>query len=348
MRKRVNLSRRRLLGAGLVIAACLFLAVLPAFVFGRTPPDWVPVPVQNWAFDVRLMIASPAKKVLSISYGSYKDDRVYVGREGTDVTFESEGLTLAGTLYRPQADGLHPGIVLLHGSTPEGRKLGLYRILGNRLAERGYVVLSMDRRGYGDSDDPPKIDSLEDFAPVDDFVNAVDYLLSLDTVDPERLYTIGHSEGADLALTGGIHDSRILKIVAIGPSRRVHERMGAENDPEWDYFQRRSMRYMELSQPIPSEVALEARMQLPLENHIDYFSDPGHKPLLLIDGMLESEADRVFLEELCETISEPRKCSTLTDANHYANTANFGSIIIFDEQVVGQLVEEIDAWLKDG
>lgn len=339
---------KRVFSAALCGAVCLSLVLSPAFLFGRTPPAWVPIALQNWAFDVRLLITPPMKKALSISAGSYKDDRAYLDDVGRDVTFTSQGLTMAGTLYEPPTAGPHPGLLLLHGSTPEGRKLGLYRLLGKELAERGYVVLSIDRRGYGDSDDPPEINALEDLMPVDDFTNAIDYLASLDAVDPDYLYTIGHSEGSDLAITGGIHDSRTAKIVAIGPSRRVHERMGAESDPEWDYFQRRAMRNMNLARPVPDDVAREARANLTLENHLDYFSGSDHKPLLLIDGALESEADREFLQDLCLTISEPRECITLPNADHYANVANLGSLVLYDERVIAQLVDKMDEWLTKG
>ncbi len=339
---------KRIFSAALFGAVCLSLVLSPAFLFGRTPPAWAPVALQNWAFDVRLVITPPMKKALSISAGSYKDDRAYLDDVGRDVTFTSQGLTMAGTVYEPPTAGPHPGILLLHGSTPEGRKLGLYRLLGKKLAERDYVALSVDRRGYGESDDPPEINSLDDLAPVADFTNAIDYLASLDIVDPDRLYTIGHSEGTDLAITAGIQDPRVLKIVAIGPSRRVQERLGAESDPEWDYFQRRAMRYMNLVRPVPDDVTLEARANLTLESHLDYFSRSNHKPLLLIDGALESEADREFLQDLCATISDPRECMTLPNADHYANVANLGSLVLYDERVIAQLVDEIDDWLTKG
>lgn len=338
---------RRLRNVIVIVMLGIGIFTLPAFAFGRTPPDWVPTAVQNWGFDVRLAIAPLAKKVLSISYGAYDDDRVYVDDLGKRVEFESEGLTLVGTLYQPPGPGVYPGVVLLHGSTPEGRKLGLYRLLGRELATRGYVVLSIDRRGYGDSEAPPQINSVEDLSSPKDLANAVLFLDSLAVVDESRLYVIGHSEGSDLAISGGVREPRIQKIVAIGPPRRVAERVGEVDDAEFDYFQRRRMQYMNLPDVLPVEVELEARSRAAVETHLAEFSNDPNKALLLIDGALEGAADREFIDEVCVLISQPSECFRLSDADHYANVANFGSVVIYDEKVMEQLVDTIDMWLSE-
>ena len=61
-------------------------------------------------------------------------------QSGERITFESDGMTLVGTLYTPENEKASPAIVLIHGSTPEGRNMGLYRILGDELAQSGYTV----------------------------------------------------------------------------------------------------------------------------------------------------------------------------------------------------------------
>lgn len=324
----------------------ILLAAGPAAAFGRTPPAWAPEPLRNWAFDVRLAIAPTIKKAQSISYGSFSDDRIYLDKLGQTIQFEGKGLTIVGTLYEPVLDaGERPGVLLLHGSTPEGKKLGLYRILGRRLSEKGYFVLNIDQRAYGDSAGPTEIVAFEDLNPLEDAKKAIDYLISIQGVAADQIFVIGHSGGADVAITVAIEDSRIKKIVAIGPSRRVIERSGAGDAPEQEYFLRRNMRYMGLSTPIPDKVLLQRDLTLPLENHLDYFSRPGHKPLLLIDGELEDQADRLFLGEIFDLLVEPKDYITLTDADHYANVANFGSLVVFDQRVVETLVNAIDDWL---
>lgn len=147
-------------------------------------------------------------------------------------------------------------------------------------------------------------------------------------------------------MASGIRDPRILKVVAIGPTRRFQERAGTEDAPELDYYRRREMRYMRLSQTIPTPVFLKYRASLAIENRMEYLSGCDHKPVLLIDGMLESSKNHLFLQRIYDSMVEPKGYVTLPDADHYANVANFGPVVIYDRLVVAQLVYEIEAWLS--
>ena len=61
----------------------------------------------------------------------------------------ADGLTLATDLYRPQASGRHPTVLI---RTPYGRANLLTHFTAQRLAERGYNVVCQDVRGRFDSD----------------------------------------------------------------------------------------------------------------------------------------------------------------------------------------------------
>jgi dienelactone hydrolase len=61
----------------------------------------------------------------------------------------SSGVTLAGFLYLPPGTGPFPGVVLVHGS---GQVRALDQTwLAMNFVDRGYAVLSYDKRGVGDS-----------------------------------------------------------------------------------------------------------------------------------------------------------------------------------------------------
>ncbi|MCB0209844.1 MAG: alpha/beta fold hydrolase [Anaerolineae bacterium] len=330
-----------------IVLAIILLTLLPAVFIGPSASAEIPSGLRYWAFDVRLATAIPLKSLNSLISGNPLDKRVYFDIYGENVSFQSDGLTIKGYLYREPADQPQPAIVLLHGSSPFGKRLGLYRLLGEMLSHQGYVVLSIDQRGYWASDNPKNLDDPEDLDFAGDVSSAVDYLLTQPGIDPERLYVVGHSFGGDVALTAGIQDARLKKIVAIAPGRRFTERGGDPNSPEFDYFKHRDQRYMWLWESIPTDVYLESRAKLPIENHVDYFSSADHKPLFLIDGGLESADDREFLQTMVNNFTEPKRYVTLENADHYANIANFGPVVIYDSRVIQQLVQEIDLWLQD-
>lgn len=327
----------------------ILIAIAPALAFGRTPPTWLPSPLKNYSFDLLLLAAPYEKKLTSILNGSLRDDRMFYDRDGTNIRFESEdGLSIAGTIYMPEDESIFPGIVVLHGSTPEGRKLGLYRMIGQGLSKRGFVTLTIDLRGFGESDDPSVLDDAAFFSSVGEIRAAFTYLTSLGTVDRDALFLISHSGSANEALGTAIEDDRIKKVVWIGPPRRVAERFGEYDRSELEYGQRRFMRDRRLPNPISQEVYKILIQGLNIEHHLDYLSKKDHVPILVIDGGLEDEQDHLYLEEIIERIAEPKDFYTLNNGDHYANTANFGSLVFYDENVINELINQIDLWFSAG
>jgi pimeloyl-ACP methyl ester carboxylesterase len=63
-----------------------------------------------------------------------------------DIRFESEGVSLAGTIYMPQQP--HAAVVIVHGSDRQPRMSKF----ASFLAENGISVLTYDKRGVGASD----------------------------------------------------------------------------------------------------------------------------------------------------------------------------------------------------
>jgi hypothetical protein len=82
--------------------------------------------------------------------------------------------------------------------------------------------------------------------------------------------------------------------------------------------------------------------------HLAYFSEPGHKPLLLLDGDQETLPDRAFLQDYARKIAEPKEYLTIPNADHYSNTRNFGFLDLYDEPTVALTIDYIDHWLRAG
>ena len=145
-----------------------------------------------------------------------------------EVTFHNGEEKLAGTLTIPKSGGSpHPAVVLISGSGAQDRDgstlLNFYRLIAERLSANGIAVLRADDRGAGQSSMPTKPSSYRDL--VNDSRAAVELLLARREIDPKRIALIGHSEGAETALTMAAEDPRIAAIMLLAGSSRPIDRV---------------------------------------------------------------------------------------------------------------------------
>ncbi len=141
-----------------------------------------------------------------------------------EVSFTSKGDKLTGVIDRPTeiAQPL-PAVIVLHDAGPHDRRgvfqgaLGLelpvevpvYQELAEHLAQNGYVVMRFDKRTCVKGGPPwckyPRKyieNHRDDLAStlIADAKAAIGALRKRDDVDPNRLYIVGHGQGADIAL----------------------------------------------------------------------------------------------------------------------------------------------------
>jgi len=138
------------------------------------------------------------------------------------VSFYSEGVRLSGDLFLPE--GLRTGekragIVLCHGYTGV-RNLYLPDI-ARVLTDAGYVVLTFDYKGWGDSDGPKT--RLSPYGRVIDSQAALTFLGAQSMVDPHQLGLYGTSYGGATVVWTAAVDPRVkavVSVVGIGHGRR--------------------------------------------------------------------------------------------------------------------------------
>lgn len=128
------------------------------------------------------------------------------------VTFRNRyGITLAADLYVPQhATGKLPAIAVSgpFGAVKE-QASGLY---AQTMAEHGFLTISFDPSFTGESGGQPRYVASPDIN-TEDFSAAVDFLVTRNDVDPERIGIIGICGWGGIALNAAAIDTRIKATV---------------------------------------------------------------------------------------------------------------------------------------
>ncbi len=134
-----------------------------------------------------------------------------------EVSFQTDdGVTIAGSLYLPGRPG--PGIVLVHALS---RTREDWSAVAARLADAGFVVLTIDLRGHGASAPVPEGTSLQDLTKMMADVKAARaFLGARREAVPGRVGFAGASIGANLAiLMGGDRPDRSVAGAPVAGNR---------------------------------------------------------------------------------------------------------------------------------
>jgi fermentation-respiration switch protein FrsA (DUF1100 family) len=137
-----------------------------------------------------------------------------VSARRSDVVFPSDGVDSAAWLYRPQAEGRLPLVVMAHGFSAT-RELGL-PAYAERFCAAGLGVLLFDYRHFGASGGEPRqlLDIGRQHA---DYHAALAYARGLDWVDPERVALFGSSFSGGHVVAVAARDQRVAAVVAQCP-----------------------------------------------------------------------------------------------------------------------------------
>ncbi|WP_025776870.1 alpha/beta hydrolase [Brevibacterium sp. VCM10] len=130
-----------------------------------------------------------------------------------DITFPSQGQTVAGSLFVPDdVQGPTAAIVVSHpfGSVRQQSPIHY----ATRLVERGFVVLTFDAAYQGESTGEPR--QLEDpFVRVENIKDAVSWLTTLDEVDAERIGALGICASGGYVPFAAVSDLRIKAVATV-------------------------------------------------------------------------------------------------------------------------------------
>lgn len=150
--------------------------------------------------------------VIGKFYLSQSWDKTFAKSDKVDVKkvrFKNRyGITLVGDLYLPKNKGKEP-LPAIAVSGPFGavkeQSSGLY---AQTMAEKGFITLAFDPSFTGDSEGQPRHVASPDIN-TEDFSAAVDFLSSLEDVNPEQISVIGICGFGGFALNAAAMDPRI-------------------------------------------------------------------------------------------------------------------------------------------
>ncbi len=275
----------------------------------------------------------------------------------TRVGFFSEGTRIAGILRTPDGDGPYAGIV--QGPGWLGLKdAKLYLPYHEALTAAGFAVLIFDYRGFGDSEGDRG--TLSPGMQLEDLVNAVTYLQTLDEIDENRIGVFGSGgTGGGNAVLLSAHDDRIRCAVSQVPvadgtdwlkrmrreyewyeylerldqdrRRRVTTGEGELIHPREDIMvptpeRRKTSIKSDVDSKIPSEIPLSAAYAVMAYKPIDVAHRAKNLMIIAVEDDATTPTDHAVA--LYEAAPEPKQLVLQRQTTHYAAYAQHGEVVI--------------------
>ena len=149
------------------------------------------------------------------------DPLPYIVEEVMIPNAAAPGISLAGTLTRPDMNGTHPVVILISGSGPQDRDQDVFGqktflVLADHLTRAGIAVLRYDDRGTAQSTGDFSTATSADFTS--DTLAIVDYLSARSDVEFSAIGLVGHSEGGLIApIAAGQSEGIDFVVLLAGP-----------------------------------------------------------------------------------------------------------------------------------
>ena len=215
------------------------------------------------------------------------------------IAYPVDGLQLTGLIHIPNGDGPFPVIIANRGYIePERYQPGMdSRAFADFMANRGYLVIAPDYRGYGGGDDGPNLFYTGYYA---DVLNLIPMAQQLPMAREGQVGMWGHSRGASITVAALTITDQIAAAVVYAPApadlaadyaRRLG-REGAVDPGTW---------------PFPPEQDPAAYERI---SPINYF-DAVDAPVMLHHGTTDSVVDVSVSVAIAEALRAAEKNVTL-------------------------------------
>jgi acetyl esterase/lipase len=207
-----------------------------------------------------------------------------------------------------------PAVLLLHGSSPRGRKLGFNMLLADYLRHAGWLVLTPDARGFGESGRPANLHDPTAWSVTDDLARLVAHAKTHPYANG-MVAAVGHSMGASQLLQFDEAANELAALALIGPSRFL-------GDYSTTWWQRvRFSTDRKIARALPAGVIMEtSRQGDPLRSAMlppDYLTS---LPVLLMDGEREGPELVAVLDEVARLLGPNAQHVTIPGSHHYCSS----------------------------
>jgi pimeloyl-ACP methyl ester carboxylesterase len=299
----------------------------------------------------------------------------------TDVTVPANGFNLVGTMSKPEgaaATAKLPAVVLIAGSGPVDRDetvagIPVFAQLASALADAGFAVVRFDKRGIGQSGGRAESATTSDFA--DDVGAIVKFLEKRKDVDKERIFLVGHSEGAGVGLLATRRTGRVRGLVLIagvgtkGADLILEQQKHildasklSDADKAAKIELQKKIQAAVLSGKGLDDIPAELRRQVESPWFASFLSfDPAplvaklDQPILVIQGALDTQVPPHHAEKL-GAMANARKNAPKTEVvivpgiNHLLVPARTGEVseypTLTDRTISPEITTKIADWLK--
>lgn len=201
------------------------------------------------------------------------------------VIFSSDGVQLQGNLFYPpnfEAGQEYPAIVVVGSWTSVKEQMP--NTYASRLSAEGFVTLTFDFTGFGESEGQPR--QVEDYRlKINDIKAAVDFLNRQAGVDKGQLSGLGICAGSGYMAWAAAEDKRIQRLVLVAPwlhnpeiARSIYDNWPGGTDGLLAKAKAAKTRYAETGEMeyvlAASELDPNSAMYVP-QNAFDYYLNPA-------------------------------------------------------------------------
>jgi pimeloyl-ACP methyl ester carboxylesterase len=226
----------------------------------------------------------------------------------------------------PGGKAPYPGAVFFHGAHPKGSIESSALVVRRALLDAGFVVLSVDHPGYGESPVPEPKNDINAWDPLPTDLAALRTLRTINNVDANRVLILGHSAGT----------YEVFRVLQTLPNISRAVVFGASlNDPEErdGYWYERFHSDRRMHDRIPNSLFNQIRARFYDNGRAVPRLDPRHAPVLFVRFGLEWPHLAATRDNLYKAIPGRKILWDIDGSSHYFNSFDVANLVVGDTKV---------------